>query len=133
MQVLWVFHFWCGFLLCCTAFPPHSISLHSSLPPTLPPLSLTLSLSHSFTHSLTHSLSLSFFMYTIQEYSQKASHEENFQVARVPHLQLLTTEIFETKFDLNQPFMKDIFIKRSITYNISHGNDTQLPKVRATS
>ena len=43
------------------------------------------------------------------------------------------TEIFKTKFDLNPPFMKDIFMERGITYNLRHGNDAQLPKVRTTS
>ena len=29
--------------------------------------------------------------------------------------------------------MKDTFIERSINYNLRHGNDNQLPKVRTTS
>ena len=51
----------------------------------------------------------------------------------VRNLQLLMTEIFEAKFDLNPPFTKDIFMERGITYNLRHGNDAQLPKVRTTS
>ena len=48
-------------------------------------------------------------------------------------LQLLKTEIFKTKFDQNPPSMKDIFMERSITYNLRLGKDTQLPKVPTTS
>ena len=29
--------------------------------------------------------------------------------------------------------MKDIFMQRNISYNLRHGNDAQLPKVRTTS
>ena len=36
----------------------------------------------------------------------------------IGNLQLLMTEIFETKFDLNPPFVKDIFIEPSIPYNL---------------
>ena len=51
----------------------------------------------------------------------------------IRNLQLLMTEIFKTKFDLNPTFMKEIFIQRNIGYNLRHGNDAQLPKVRTTS
>ena len=51
----------------------------------------------------------------------------------VRNLQLLMTEIFKTKFDLNPPFMKDIFMERGITYDLRHGNDAQHLKVRTGS
>ena len=59
--------------------------------------------------------------------------QSNLISIHVRNLQLLMTEIFKAKFDLNPLFMKDILIERSITYNIRHGNNTQLPKVRTTS
>ena len=42
------------------------------------------------------------------------------------------TEMYETKADLKQPFMKDNFMERIISYNLN-GNDAQLPKVWTTS
>ena len=54
----------------------------------------------------------------------------------VRNLQLLITEIYETKCGLNPPFMKDIFMQRNISFSavkVRHGDDTQLPKVRTTS
>ena len=52
---------------------------------------------------------------------------------RVRNLQLLMTEMYKTKSDLNPLFMKDIYMERNISYNLRHGNDAQLPKVRTTS
>ena len=46
----------------------------------------------------------------------------------IKNVQLLMTEIYETKFDLSPPFMKDISLS-GIGYNLSHGDDSQLPKV----
>ena len=46
---------------------------------------------------------------------------------------LLMTEMYKTKFNLNPPFMKGIFMERNISYNLRRGNDAQLPKVRTTS
>ena len=43
------------------------------------------------------------------------------------------TEMYKTKSDLSLPFMKDLFMKQTISYNLRHGNDAQLPKVRTTS
>ena len=51
----------------------------------------------------------------------------------VKNLQLLMTEIYKTRSGLNPPFMKDIFAERNTGYNLRHGNDTQLPKVHATT
>ena len=51
----------------------------------------------------------------------------------VRNLQLLMTEIFKTKSHLNPPFTKDIFQERNMNYNLRHGNDAQVPKVRTTS
>ena len=50
----------------------------------------------------------------------------------VRNLQLLMTEMYKTKFNLNPPFMKGIFMERNISYNLRRGNDAQLPKVRTT-
>ena len=38
----------------------------------------------------------------------------------------------QTKRSLNVQFMKNIFTQRNISYNLSHGDDAQLPKVRTT-
>ena len=51
----------------------------------------------------------------------------------IRNLQLLITEIFKTKSHLNPPFIKDIFQERIMNYDLRHGNDAQLPKVRTTS
>ena len=51
----------------------------------------------------------------------------------VRNLQLLMTEIFETKSHLNSSFMEDFFQERNMNYNLRHGNDAQIPKVRTTS
>ena len=51
----------------------------------------------------------------------------------VRNLQLLMTEIYKTKFGLNPPFMKDIFMQRNISYCLRHGDDAELPKVRKAS
>ena len=45
------------------------------------------------------------------------------------NLQLLKTEIFNTKSHLNPPFMKDIFQERNMNYSLRHSNDAQIPKV----
>ena len=52
--------------------------------------------------------------------------QNNSVTIHVRNLQLLMTKIFKTKRDLNPPFMKDIFMKRSISYNLRHGSDAQL-------
>ena len=51
----------------------------------------------------------------------------------VRSLQLSMKEMYKAKFDLNPPFMKDIFMERNITYSLRRGNDAQTPKVRTTS
>ena len=51
----------------------------------------------------------------------------------VRNLQLLMMEIFKTKSHLNPPFMKKIFQKRNMNYNLRRGNDAQLPMVRTSS
>ena len=48
------------------------------------------------------------------------------------NLQLLMTEIFKTKNDLNPTFMKDIFAERDNYYSLRNINHLQLPKVRTT-
>ena len=47
----------------------------------------------------------------------------------VKNLQLIMTEIYETRSGLNPPFMKDIFAEWTTGYNIRHGSNSQLPKV----
>ena len=49
------------------------------------------------------------------------------------NLQLLMTEMYKTKSVQNPSFMKYLFMERNISYNLRHGNDAQLPKVRTTS
>ena len=51
----------------------------------------------------------------------------------VRNLQFFMTEIYETKYGLKPPFMKEIFILRNISYSLRRGGDAQLPKVRTTS
>ena len=51
----------------------------------------------------------------------------------VKNLQLLMTEIYKTKSGLSPPFMKDIFTVRNTGYNLRHGNDSLIPKVRTTT
>ena len=51
----------------------------------------------------------------------------------VKNLQLLMTEIYKTKYGLSPPFIKDIFAERNTGYNLSHGNDSQLPTVHTTT
>ena len=51
----------------------------------------------------------------------------------IRNLQLLMTEIFKTKIYLNPTFMKDIFTQRNTGYELRHGTDAQVPKVRTTS
>ncbi len=46
------------------------------------------------------------------------------------NVQLLMTEVYKTKHDLNPPFMTDTFGERKISYSVRHGNDSQLPIVR---
>ena len=48
-------------------------------------------------------------------------------------LQLFLTEIFKTKSKLNPDFITDIFMGRSLSYNIWKGSDTLLPVVRTTT
>ena len=43
------------------------------------------------------------------------------------------TEIYKTKCSLNPPFMKNIFLQRSISFRLRHSNDAELPEVRTTS
>ena len=39
------------------------------------------------------------------------------------NLQILMTEMFQTKENLSPPFMKEIFLGRNITYNLRHNNN----------
>ena len=59
--------------------------------------------------------------------------QRNLVSIHVKNLQLLMTEIYKTKSGLNPPFMKDIFTERNTGYNLRHGNDSLIPKVRTTT
>ena len=48
------------------------------------------------------------------------------------NLQLLMTEIFKTKNNLNPIFMKDIFATKNSYYSLRNPNHLQLPKVRTS-
>ena len=48
------------------------------------------------------------------------------------NLQLLMTEIFKTKNNLNPIFMKDIFATKNSYYSLRNPNNLQMPKVRTT-
>ena len=49
------------------------------------------------------------------------------------HLQLLMIEIFKTKNNLNQTFMKNIFTERNIQDSLRSENHLRLPKVKTTT
>ena len=59
--------------------------------------------------------------------------QRNLVSIHVKNLQLLMTEIYKTKSGLSPPFMKDIFTERNTGYNLRHGNDSLIPKVRTTT
>ena len=46
------------------------------------------------------------------------------------NLQLLMVEIFKTKNNLNSTFMKNVFTKRDVQYNLNSKNHLQLPNIR---
>ena len=48
------------------------------------------------------------------------------------NLQLLMTEIFKTKNNVNPIFMKDIFAIKNSYYSLRNPNNLQLPKIRTT-
>ena len=49
------------------------------------------------------------------------------------NLQLLMTEIFKTKNNLNPTFMKNIFTERNMQYSLRNENHLRLPKVKTTT
>ena len=49
------------------------------------------------------------------------------------NLQLLVTEIYRTKMNLNPSFMKEIFVERKINYNLRVTNNVYAPKPRTTA
>ncbi len=49
------------------------------------------------------------------------------------NLQLLITEIYRTKMNLNPSFMKEIFVERKINYNLRVTNNVYAPKPRTTA
>ena len=59
--------------------------------------------------------------------------QRNLVSIHVKNLQLLRTEIYKTRSGSSPPFMKDIFAVRNTGYDLRQGNDSQLPKVHATT
>ena len=49
------------------------------------------------------------------------------------NLQLLVTEIYRTRMNLNPPFMKEIFLEREIHYNLRVANNIYANKPRTTA
>ena len=49
------------------------------------------------------------------------------------NLQLLTTEIYKTKHDLNPKFMDEIFVERNISHNLRGNNHLSVPILRTNS
>ena len=48
------------------------------------------------------------------------------------NLQLLMVEIYKTKYNLNPSFMKQIFEKKEMPYNLIFSDKQKLPKVKIT-
>ena len=49
------------------------------------------------------------------------------------NLQLLTTEIYKTKHDLNPKFMAEIFVERNISHNLRGNNHLSVPILRTNA
>ena len=50
----------------------------------------------------------------------------------IRNLQLLMTEVYKTKWELNPSFMKEIFVEKRSPYGLRSCHDLLLPKVRIT-
>ena len=50
----------------------------------------------------------------------------------IRNLQLLMTEVYKTKWELNPSFMKEIFVEKRSPYGLRSCHDLLLPKVRST-
>ena len=59
--------------------------------------------------------------------------QRNLVSFQVKNLKLQMTENYKTKSGLSPPFVKDIFAKRNTGYNLTHGNDSRIPKVHTTT
>ena len=88
-------------------------------------------LNHRINHI--HERALRFACKDYQKDFESLLEQRNLLSIQVKNLQLLMTEIYKTKSGLSPPFMKDIFAERNTGYNLRHGNDSQLPKVHATT
>ena len=88
-------------------------------------------LSHRINHI--HERALSFAYKDYQTDFESLLEQRNLVSIHVKNLQLLMTESYKTKSDLNPPFRKNIFAERNTGYNLRHGNDSQLPNVHTTT
>ena len=50
----------------------------------------------------------------------------------IRNLQLLMTEVFKTKLNLNPSFMKDIFVEKPVSYGLRGCHNLSLPQARTT-
>ena len=50
----------------------------------------------------------------------------------IRNLQLLVTEIYKTKWELNPSFMKEIFVEKRSPYGLRSCDNLQLPQARTT-
>ena len=80
-----------------------------------------------------HETALRFAYKDYQTDFESLLEQRNLVFIHVKNLQLLMTKIYKAKSGLSPPFMKDIFAERNTGYNLRHGNDSQLPKVHATT
>ena len=58
--------------------------------------------------------------------------KDNAVPIRIWNLQLLMTEVYKTKWELNPSFMEEIFVENSSPYGLGSCHDPLLPQVRTT-
>ena len=54
-------------------------------------------------------------------------------IIRTKNLQILTTDMYKTKYELNPLFMQEIFRENTTRYNLRNNNEFTQPKVRSVS
>ena len=74
-------------------------------------------------------ISRSFFIRTI---SIQCMYVCMYVPIHIRNLQLLMTEIYKTKWELNPSFMKEIFVEKHSPYGIRSCDNLQLPQARTT-
>ena len=57
---------------------------------------------------------------------------DNSVTIHIRNLQLLMTEIYQTKWELNPTFMKEIFVEKHSTYGLRSCHNLLLPQARTT-